>query len=399
MKIYKIRYRRQLMADAGRCYAYFRTVLHPRFDWFCTSQIRPDRSGPEVTFSMESSSKFPIRWIPAFGVGGSRLGLILLVVGLAACGGGSKAAKGDVVFTAISSGNTDIYRVDDESGAPLRLTNAVGEDFAPAWSPKKDMIAFLSSRNGAPALWLMDWNGESKRQVSEPGTVINDFRWAPDSKGIGMEIANGKFTWLAVLDIESGDVEPLTSRTESVRIGDWSPDGEWLLYAVVDGETTGIRRRNPNGVDEITITTGPDTNPRWSPDGRRIAFNRVTGTDGNTSTDLVVTDRDGNQITNVAPDDYDETSFDWAPDSKHIMFVSEASGNAEIYIVTPDGRDTKQLTSNRVIDAAPRWNSNGSSILFLSEGDGSFDIYTMNKNGEQQKRMTSITDVILEADW
>lgn len=349
---------------------------------------------------MESNSKFPIHRISRAGFSGFGLGLALLVVGLTACGGsGSNAAKGEMVFAAISSGNTDIYRVDDESGAPVRLTNATGEDFAPAWSPRKDMIAFLSSRNGAPALWLMDWNGESKRQISEPGAVINDFRWAPDSKGIGMEVANGKFSWIAVLDIESGEVQSLTSRTESAQIGDWSPDGEWLLYAVIDGDSTGIRRRNPNGVDEITITTGPDTNPRWSPDGRRIAFNRLTGTGGSTSIDLLVTDRDGGQETNVAPDDFDETSFDWAPDGKHIMFVSDSSGNPEIYIVTPDGKDTKQLTSNRVIDAAPRWNSNGSAILFLSEGDGSFDIYAMNKNGGEQKRMTSISDVILEADW
>ncbi|MCZ6538571.1 MAG: hypothetical protein O6922_01925 [Chloroflexi bacterium] len=323
----------------------------------------------------------------------------MLVAGLAACGDGSKAARGDVVFTAISSGNTDIYRVDDESGTPVRLTTAVAEDFAPAWSPEKDMIAFLSTRNGAPGLWLMDLNGESKRQLSESGMIINDFRWAPDSKRIGLEVANGSFSWMAVLDIESGEVEALTSRTESARIGDWSPDGEWLLYAAVGGESTGIRRRNPKGVDEIAVTTGSDTNPRWSPDGRRIAFNRTTGANGSTSTDLMVTDRDGGQTKNVAPDDFDETSFEWAPDSQNIMFVSESSGNAEIYIVTPDGKERKQLTSNRVIDAAPRWNSNGSAILFLSEGDGSFDIYKMNKQGEQQKRMTSIPDVILEADW
>ena len=101
----------------------------------------------------------------------------------------------------------------------------------------------------------------------------------------------------------------------------------------------------------------------------------------------------------LPPDDYDETSFRWAPISKRIMFVSESSGNAEIYVVSPDGKDTEQLTSNRVIDAGPRWNSNGSSILFLSEGDGSFDIYEMNKNGEEQQRITSITDVIIDADW
>ncbi len=350
---------------------------------------------------MKSISKFPVRWIPRIRSVGLGLAVILLTLGLTACGGdgGSKAGRGEVVFSALANGNTDIYRVNDESGSPVRLTNAAAEDFAPAWSPKKDMIAFLSSRNGAPALWLMDWSGESKRQVSKPGMVINSFQWSPDSNSIGMEIANGKFNWIAVLNIETGDVEALTSQSENAQIGDWSPDGEWLLYAVIGGESPGIRRRNPNGVDEITITVGADTNPRWSPDGRKIAFNRVTGTDGATSTDLVVTDRDGNQSTNVAPDDFDETSFVWAPNSKHIMFVSESSGNAEIYLVTPDGKDTRQLTSNRVIDAAPRWNSNGSSILFLSEGDGSFDIYAMDENGEQQKRMTSITDVILEADW
>lgn len=346
---------------------------------------------------MESNSTFPVRRISSPGFS---LGLILLIVGLTACGGdGSSAGRGEVVFTAIADGNADIYRVDDESGIPVRLTSAGGEDFSPAWSPKKEMIAFLSRRNGAPALWVMDWNGESKRQISDQGMEIKHFRWAPDSKSIGLEIATGNFSWIAVLDIESGEIEALTSRTETAQIGDWSPDGEWLLYAIVSGETTGIRRRNPNGVDEISVTTGPDTNPRWSPDGRKIAFSRTTGTGSDATINLVVTDRDGDSSTIVAPDDFDETSFDWAPDSKHIMFVSEASGNAEIYIVTPDGKDTKQLTSNRVIDAAPRWNSNGSSILFLSEGDGSFDIYSMNKDGEQQKRMTSISDVILEADW
>lgn len=349
---------------------------------------------------MEFYAKFPIRRISARSTGGIGLGLILFIAGLAACGdGGSSAARGEVVFSAISSGNTDIYRVDDESGIPVRLTNSDGKDFAPAWSPKKKMIAFLSDRNGTAALWLMDWNGESKRQVSGPGTVINEFRWAPDSKRIGIEVANGKISWIAVLDIESGEIEPLTSRTEDARIGDWSPDGEWLLYASVGGETTGIRRRNPNGVDEITVTTGPDTNPSWSPDGRNIAFNRATGANGTTSIELVVADSDGGQERNVAPDDFDEIDFVWAPDSKRIMYVSEASGNAEIYVVTRDGKDTKQLTSNRVTDAAPRWNSKGSSILFLSEGDGSFDIYAMDRDGGQQRKILLTPDTVLQADW
>ena len=334
----------------------------------------------------EQQSTSPIRWIPT-------IGLALLVFAISACAlEGSQVTSGGVVFSAVSGGNTDIFRVDDETGEPVRLTAASGRDFAPVWSPNKKMIAFLSDRNGTPSLWLMDSMGESKRQISEADKTISAFRWAPDSKRIGIEIEDSESHWIEVIDIESGQSDLLTSRSDDVRIGGWSPDGQWLLYAAVKGENMGIRRRNPAGVDEVIVTTGSDTDPRWSPNGEWIAFKRVTD-DG--STELMVTDKDGGKITVLSPEESDETSFDWAPDSKHIVFVS----NAEIYVATPDGKDTKRLTSNRVIDTAPRWNSKGSSILFLSEGDGSFDIYSMNKNGEQQVRITSISDLILEADW
>lgn len=343
-----------------------------------------------MTIFQETKLLPSTRWIPAL-----MLGLVLVV--LAGCGGDdSNAAKEDVVFSALSDGNTDVFKVDNKTGDVVRLTTATGHDTAPAWSPNKDRIAFLSDRNGSSALWLMDWNGELKRQVSTPGQVIGNFNWAPDSKRIGVEILEANSRWIGVIEIESGELEPLTSQTEDVRIGGWSPDSEWLLYAVVDGEAAGIRRRNPVGVDEITITTGEDTNPVWSPNGHWIAFNREAESG---AFDLLVIDKDGEKATNLAPDDFDEISFDWAPDSKHVVFTSESTGNAEIYAVEPSGKNTKQLTSNRVTDAAPRWNSNGTSILFLSEGDGSYDIYSMDKSGEQQKRMTSISDVILEADW
>ncbi|MDA1280252.1 MAG: hypothetical protein O3B95_09495 [Chloroflexi bacterium] len=325
------------------------------------------------------------------------VGLLLGLLIVTACGTEtSKAASGDVVYSARVNGNIDVYRVDDETGTSVRLTTADASDFAPAWSPKKDRIAFISDRNGIPALWVMDWVGESKEQLSGPSTTVAGFKWAPDSRRIGIEISGEDSHWIAVLDIESGQLEPLTSQSEDVRIGGWSPDGEWLLYAVTGGDADGIRRRNPDGVDEITITVGPDINPQWSHNGRWIAFNRLSESG---AVDLVVTGKDGGKTTNISPDEFDESSFEWAPDSKHIVFVSESSGNAEIYVVTPDGKVTKQLTSNRVIDASPHWSPNGASILFLSEGDGSFDIYSMGKEGEKQKRMTSISDVILEADW
>ena len=334
------------------------------------------------------------------------LGLIILVSVFVACGvGGSNATERDVVFTTISDGNTDIFRIcctlrhDSVMYGildSLQMTASEGRDFSPAWSPKRDAIAFISERNGIPALWLMDIDGKSKRQLSGAGEHVTNFKWAPDSTRIVIEIRQEQSHWLGVLDLDSGEFSPATLHTDNVKIGSWSPDGEWVVYFSVEGNNPGIKRSNPNGVDEIQITTGSDSNPIWSPDGRSIAFNRV-GESG--AIDLIVTDIEGNEVTNLAPDEFDKTQFEWAPDSKHIVFVSESSGNAEIYTVNPDGKDIRQLTSNRVSDSDPRWSRDGASILFLSEGSGTFDIYSMDRNGEKQKRMTSISEVILESDW
>ena len=92
---------------------------------------------------------------------GLMFGLVLVAVAVSACGGSSQSDSKDVVFSADVNGNTDIFRLGAEGGGSVRLTAAEGRDFAPAWSPNKEQIAFLSDRNGATAIWLMDAGGES----------------------------------------------------------------------------------------------------------------------------------------------------------------------------------------------------------------------------------------------
>ena len=328
------------------------------------------------------------------------IGLALFVLVASACDfGGSQSDSTEVVFSAEVAGNVDIYRIGSDDEVPVRVTSAVGQDFAPAWSPSKEKIAFLSDRNGTNALWVMEannGNSDSKRQVSAAGVEVVAFRWSPDSNRVGIEIVDGEAHLIEVIDTKAADALSLTSPNENARIGDWSPDGEWLVYAASEGEASGIRRRNPTGVDEITLTIGTDSRPRWSGNGQWIAFNR---TSGGGSIDLVVVDKDGNNERVVATGVSAKTVHDWSPDSKHIVYVSETSEDDEIFVVRPDGKDSEQLTSNRVIDAAPVWSSDGASILFLSEGDGSFDVYSMSKDGGQQVRKTTIPDLILSATW
>ena len=326
------------------------------------------------------------------------IGLMLLAPAVSSCAleGSGSTASVEVVFSADVDGNTDIYKTDEETGKPVRLTTASGRDYSPAWSPDGKKIAFLSDRNGGASLWVIDVVAGSKKQASETDLMIEKFRWAPDSDRIAVEIVEEGLHRIEISNIESGESDLLTPRTEDARLGDWSPDGQWLVYASVNGDDRGIMRRNPTGVDEIVVTAGFDVDPRWSPNGDWIAFSRTYDDD---SIDLMVTDRDGVKVTNLAPDEFDETNFDWSPDSKHIVYESEALDSAEIYVVSPKGEDTERLTSNRVIDKLPRWGGKDSLILFHSEGDGSFDLYTMTIDGDQQVRRTTFAGNILDADW
>jgi len=302
----------------------------------------------------------------------------------------------DVIYSLEVGDNADLFKISSLDENTVRLTNSAGADVFPAWSPNKQLIAFISDQNGVDALWLMDVNGESKRQLTGPSVDVADFRWSPDSVQIAVEIVASGGRLISIFDTETDELSSLTAVTEDARIGDWSPDGEWVVYEAAESADSAIRRRNPTGVDEITIAEGRGLNPRWSRNGQWIAFSRVNGDD---SVDLVVLDKDGNGESVVAAGVNRNVVHDWSPDSKQIVYVIGSGSDAEIYVAGRDGKDVNQLTSNRVEDRQPRWSPDGSSILFLSDGDGTFDVYSMGKNGDQQSRLTSMSELVLGADW
>jgi len=321
------------------------------------------------------------------------VGLFLLV--LIGCSGSGGDTSG-VIFSIDTDGGADVFIIETGNEAAERLTSSASLDISPAWSPDGKSIAFISDRNGSPALWVMDASGEEKRQLAGSSAPVSGFRWSPDSVRIAVEFDGRAGGEISILDIDSAELTSLTLSTEDARLGDWSPDGEWVVYSVSESDQSAVRRRNPTGVDEITLFQGRAAHPRWSRNGQFIAFNRLKD-DG--SVDLVVMDKDGKDDLTVASDVNDVSPHDWSPDSKRLVYLSGDVGESEIYVVGRDGKDATRLTSNRVAESAPIWSSDGASILFISEGGNSSNIFTMNGDGGDQQRITSLADVVLGADW
>ena len=79
----------------------------------------------------------------------------------------------------------------------------------------------------------------------------------------------------------------------------------------------------------------------------------------------------------------------FSPDGSRIAFVSDRTGDAEIFVMNADGTGVTQVTSNPALDADPAFSADGSRIAFTSDRDSSRDLYVIGIDGSGETRLTS----------
>lgn len=119
----------------------------------------------------------------------------------------------------------------------------------------------------------------------------------------------------------------------------------------------------------------------------RILF--VTDADGDD--EIYVMEANGTDRHRLTNNQFDDFSPVWSPDGQSIAFVSDRTGNAEIFVMDADGTNITQFTFSDSGDYAPAWSPDGSQIAFVSDRDNGWEqsqIYLMNSDGSQQQRIT-----------
>ena len=325
-------------------------------------------------------------------------GFLLLIFATAACGDGQVAH--DVAFV-VDNENNHLYLLDRAGEESKVINDSVTE---PKWSPNQKKVAYLANADegtGQLKVWLRD-NSETERVPNAPANVENFF-WSPDSRMIAYQAtsADDLRSEVYVHDFDNEETTLLASEpVGNVELGNWSGDNQWIVMCLNIGGSTGIYKRSVRGVDEVQLTDYEDSRPRFSLDGKRVAFARKQS-DG--STDLFALDVDTGDGPSAAKalTDYDgnETNFEWAPDGRNIVYVTERDGNAEIYAVDTREKTSRRLTQNRIPDADPKWSLSGDQILFRSDTDGKYHLFAMNFKSGSQERILEASNSIIVADW
>lgn len=263
----------------------------------------------------------------------------------------------ELLFEARSSEGWDIYAIAIGSSMLRRLTYHSAEDVSATWSPDGSKIIFISDRSGGKDVWWM--NADGSNSPIRLTYNIND------------------------------DLSPI-----------WSPDGSYIVH-VYDGQ---IWIMDANGGSKVALTDSgivdSCANPRWSPDGVHLIFETGSGdlyaVKFTGSPDLYST---WNPAVKVTTDPGTDLSPAWNETGSKIAFVSDRSGNNEIYILSQvvgtfenaDPGGTIFLTSNSGSDTSPIYSADGSTIAFVSDRDGDSEIYVINADGSNLIRLTNNT--------
>jgi Tol biopolymer transport system component len=266
-------------------------------------------------------------------------------------------------------------------GKPLDLAEGRSKRLDPN-TPFVGRIAFAQrDADGVSQIVVAEKDGRNQRVITKGPQPSWFPAWSPDGKRMlfTRELKGKHQLW--IMNADGGDARALVESDGSIIAGSWSPDGKQIAYARNEGgepqpqglkiwiaEADGSKARRLTTAKEKTI----DENvPRWSPDGKRIAF---TSNQREGRYEIWVTEiatGKAEVLTKAYHDkelkaDIEQKVPAWSPDGKWIAYwcgveMSDPRPNVprHVWVMRADGTGQKKLVGGD----DPNWSPTGESII------------------------------------
>ncbi|MCH7725015.1 MAG: PD40 domain-containing protein [Planctomycetes bacterium] len=167
-----------------------------------------------------------------------------------------------------------------------------------------------------------------------------------------------------------------------------SPDGRFIAYTQCTGNLTAqlvIRNLKDNKSAFVKHSgRGGTRSPVFSPDSKLVVY-AFAETGPQQLWSVSIEAKEKKQLTQS------QGVSNWptfTPDGKTLVFSNSRENNYEIYSMNLDGSNEKRLTTNKLMDIRPAVSPDGKRIAFVSTRDGNYEVYIMNIDGTDVRRIT-----------
>ncbi|MET0637445.1 MAG: S9 family peptidase [Chitinophagaceae bacterium] len=327
--------------------------------------------------------------------------------------------------------STDIWMTSWDGRETIQLTSSAESESDPQWSPDGKYISFVSSREGGKSqVWLLDRRGGEGIKLTDEKRGVNDYRWSPDSKKLVLtetdlpDTANSKripyiinrykfkqdvqgykydtrSTHLYLFDITTKTTDSLTSGNFNESDPQWSPDSKSIVF--VSNRTADpdrnmntdlwlIEARKGAPIKQLTTWPGSDNDPKWSDDGRSIAYIRSTSDASSEYYDqgiLCVIPATGGEPVLISKDlDRPVSTFAWSKDSRSIGVLIQDDTRSYLATYEPGKKSFRKIIGGDRSFSALEAQSVGNWAVMIAESNAPSEIYTV-KN-DQLEKITSV---------
>lgn len=298
-----------------------------------------------------------------------------------------------------------LFRLVDPAGYPQRVGNPNATPEFNSWrgTGADAVVMGEVNRGGNIQSSLRLWDTTAGAQVTGKAYGTDNSNWrriahmASDAIYTGLTGETGYFDTRVVYVAESG---PKANRVKRLAVMDQdgfnnryltdgrlatitprlSPDGNTIAYMTFDGpSSSGIYLLNlASGAHQALGRFGQMSfAPRFSPDGRRLAFSVTQGA----ATNLYAMDIGSSQPFALTSGSAIDTSPSYAPDGSRIVFESDRGGRPQLYVMSASGGGAERISYGDGSYSTPVWSPKGDLIAFTRMAGGQFSIGVMRPDG------------------
>jgi dipeptidyl aminopeptidase/acylaminoacyl peptidase len=336
------------------------------------------------------------------------------------------AVREAIVGETTSEYRQQVHVVATDGSTDVQYTRGEHSSFSPRWSPSGDRIAFLSARGGPPQVYLMRLRGGEPYPVTDAETGVNSFQWGPDGNRLAYTMTDPKsnvekqrekekrdvnrvneehrYAHLYTTEVKPADdttrtVQRLTRGDFHVTGFDWAPDGEAIAFARQPTPSVNSRIErdlsvvpaDSGAVEPLVERLGIDHDPRYSPDGQRVAFESMGGTKvGPGLADVWTVPAEGGDPTALARTPNQNVDLiGWTAGGESVLVGDVAGTSTRVYAV--GGGSARQVTPGEgVYDDVSYSRSAGRLALTYENSRAPEEVYVGPQSGFERRPLTTV---------